>query len=27
MLMEHILTQAIRTFETKVESGRVWIAL
>ena len=27
MLMEHIRTQAIRTYETKVESGRVWIAL
>ena len=27
MLMEHIRTQAIRTYETKVESGKVWVAL
>ena len=27
MLMEHIPTQAIRTYPTKVDSGKVWIAL
>jgi nitrite reductase/ring-hydroxylating ferredoxin subunit len=27
MLMEHIQTQAIRTYATKVDSGMVWIAL
>jgi nitrite reductase/ring-hydroxylating ferredoxin subunit len=27
MLMEHIQTQAIRTYATKVDSGKVWIAL
>jgi nitrite reductase/ring-hydroxylating ferredoxin subunit len=27
MLMEHIQTRAIRTYATKVESGKVWVAL
>lgn len=27
MLMSHIRTRSIRTYETKVESGMVWVAL
>ncbi len=27
MLMGHIRTQSIRTYETKVEAGMVWVAL
>ena len=27
LLMEHIQTQAIRTYATKVDAGKVWIAL